>query len=334
MSNELIYAMSTLGQMKLEEFNNMLNSVSIAGLHDEYNFAVDFRQHIIRLLDNLGYCEFDFDKRKIFMCPPTLVRLPGTGLPKAVLVGARIPKTINRLKSAVKSEQGNAAFLNTPQKFFSVDLPPLICIEAESTDTIKKISLACGISCDVEIPASWKLASLSAEINKIKSSLNFTPRTWAAQKMRIFDVHKLRFTPANEEMDHCLTDFLDPITKQHIHWVWGHSSTAEINIDWGRYVMLDAEGRNVLLYDKKMLQVAVPEWVPLPSLMARSLTLCTGFPPEIAKTGDNNIADIPANYPLQIYSGVDESLARLIATKLHQNLYYHKLTTNSGRLIN
>jgi hypothetical protein len=326
--------MSTLGQLKLEEFNNMLNSVPITGLQEEDYLIGDFRQYIIRLLDSLGYCEFDFDKRKIFMCPPSLVRLPGAGLPKAVLVGARIPKLIERLKDAVKSEQGKAIFQTVPRKLSSIGFPPLTCIEAESTNTIKNIALSCGIGCDVEIPASWKLASMSAEVNIIKDNLNFMPRNWTAQKMKVFDVHKLRFMPANEERDNCLTDFLDTITKQHSHWVWSNSKTAEINRDWGRYVMLEAEGKNVLLYDQKRLRLATPAWVPLPPLMARSLTLCTGSPPDTAKTGNNDVAGIPANYPLEIYSGVDESLARLIANKLHQDLNYQKLISTSGGQIN
>ena len=122
--------MSTMGQIRLEEFNEILNSVSISGLQDEDYLMGDFRQYIIRLLDSLGYCEFDFDKRKIFMCPPSLVRLPGSGLPKAALVGARIPKLIQRLKDAVKSEQGNAIFLTVPRNLSSIGLPPLTCIEA------------------------------------------------------------------------------------------------------------------------------------------------------------------------------------------------------------
>ena len=93
MSNELIYAMSTLGEIKLEDFYALLNSITIAEIREEESLGMDFRQHIIRLLDSLGYCEFDFEKRKVFMCPPSLVRLPSPGLPKAVLVGARNPST-------------------------------------------------------------------------------------------------------------------------------------------------------------------------------------------------------------------------------------------------
>lgn len=330
MSNELIYAISSLGEVKLEEFYILLDSVSIGGIPDEDSYGLDFRQHIIRLLDSLGYCEFDFKRRKVFMCPPGLARLPSTGLPKAVLVGARIPGLISRLKKEVKSEYDNAIFLNIPQKQFAIDIPPLICIEADSIDTLKNIAEKCGIIHDLEAPASWKLASMSADIGAIKHGLNFISRSWSAQPLKVFDATKLRFTSFSERSDRCLTDFLNPVDKQHVHWLWDNSTAAEIDRDWGRYVTLNATGRNVLLYDKASLQMAVPTWVPLPTLLARSLAMCTGLPPDNARTGENGAADIPPNHPLQVYSGVSEPLAYLVSSKVGQNLRYHDLRIDSG----
>ncbi|MDA8142732.1 MAG: hypothetical protein M0T81_01970 [Thermoplasmatales archaeon] len=334
MSNELIYAMSTLGEIKLEDFYALLNSITIAEIREEESLGMDFRQHIIRLLDSLGYCEFDFEKRKVFMCPPSLVRLPSPGLPKAVLVGARNPSLINNLKSAVRMEYGNAIFYNIPQRRFAIDIPALICIEADKIETLQKISESCRINSDLKTPASWKLANTSEELRVMKNSLNYTARNWSSQPLKVFDIDRLKFIPASEEKEDSLTDFLSPITKQHVHWLWSKSGAAEVGKDWGRYIALEIAKRRVIIFDENSLQLAIPSWVPLPTLLARALTMSTGLPPDNVRTGNQAIADIPSNYPMQVYSGVEHSLAHLIASKLNQDIFYRDLSTNSGGIIN
>ena len=61
----------------------------------------------------------------------------------------------------------------------------------------------------------------------------------------------------------------------------------------------------------------VPLYVPLPRLLARAITMCTGMAPMIART-DEKTGAIPADYPIHIYSGVPPVIAELIARKLGQ----------------
>lgn len=329
MSEELIFAMSTKGEMKVEEFYSLLNYVSVGGIDEEEATGVDLRQEVIRFLDGLGYCEFDFKTRRVFMCPPSLVRLPGAGLPKVLLVGARIPKLVHALKEAVKREEGKALFLSLPVRPMGVEIPPLICIEADSKETLKRISNSCSIKCDVDLSASWQLCNLSDSIDDIKGKLAFMNRKWAAQPLKEFDVEKLRFVTAKEETEHCLTYTISPNTNQYIHWFWKRSEAAEIGRDWGRYLALAHHGRRVILYNRHHRMLAVPARVPLPFLLARAAALCTGVPPAIATTGKKGIVDIPPRYPLTIYSGVAPDVANIISRKLKQDAGYYDLESIS-----
>ena len=329
MSEELIFAMSSKGEMKVEEFYTLLNSVFVGGFDEEETVGIDLRREVIRFLDSLGYCEFDFKSRRVFMCPPSLVRLPGAGLPKVLIVGARIPKLVHALKEAVRREDGRALFLSLPVRPMGVEIPPLICIEADSKETLKRISNSCGIKCDVDSSAAWQLCNLSDSIDDVRGKLTFMNRNWSAQSLKEFDVEKLRFVTAMEKHEHCLTDTVHPITNQHHHWLWEESEAAEIGRDWGRYLALAYQGKRVTLYDHRHQQFAVPALVPLPSLLARAASLCTGIPPSIARTRAEGIVDIPPKYPLTIYSGVTPDIASLVARKLKQDINYYDLESIS-----
>ncbi|GAG61844.1 unnamed protein product [marine sediment metagenome] len=99
MSDTLIYAMSTRGKLNLEQFNELFRRVYSPSFKQvEESVKVDVRRHTVRILDSLGYCEFDFDKRMVYMCKPSLMLLPFFGLPKAVLTGARSPFLVQKLK--------------------------------------------------------------------------------------------------------------------------------------------------------------------------------------------------------------------------------------------
>lgn len=334
MPNELIYAMSTKGEIRIEEFYDLLNSLTLRQPIEDEVSEYDIRSKVIRILESLGYCEFDFNNRKVHMCPPGLVRLPTSGLPKVVLVGARIPKLVKALKMAVKKNSDRALFLNVPQKKSVIEIPPLICIEADNTSTIRDIAFDCNINANVETPAAWMLSMMSKAIQDIKEQLSYVKRDFSELKMRKFDTRKLIFTSKSGDCDICLTEHRSPITKQFTHLYWKGDKGAEIGRDWGRYLALAEEGKKIVIYDKKLRYFAVPRSVPLPNLLARALTFCTGTPPFNGRTAAVSLADIPKDYSIDIYSGVPESIASLISTKIGQELQYRSLDENEEEIVN
>ena len=68
MSDQLIYAMSTKTSFSLERFNDIFRKVYLPGHLQDDELDYDMRRQVIRLLDSLGYCEFDFGRRTVHMC--------------------------------------------------------------------------------------------------------------------------------------------------------------------------------------------------------------------------------------------------------------------------
>jgi len=327
MSNQLIYAMSTKSIMKIDEFNEIFKIAYLSDNSDDsITEDINTRLQVIRTLDSLGYCEFDFDKRIVYMCRPSLVLLPSSGLLKAVLVGAKTPDLIKRIKGIIKSRQNVASFDYLVQNKTNIKIPSLPLIKAINIGTLIEIADKAGISYDFEEPIAWKLANFSSSLDEIERSLAFKERVEPEWKQRIFMTDKLIFFKRIKGMktDNMLMEYKNPITKQLIHWFWSGKRVAEVERDWGRFLALSHNNQNILAYDDKLFRLVVPITVPLPIIIARAIALCDGKVPFIAKIG-SRISSIPLGHLVYIYDGVPPAIAILISEKLGQKIHISSL---------
>lgn len=324
MSEDLVYAMSTRGSITVDEFNSLFRMVSAGGISEEEDsINIDIRRQVIRLLDSLGFCEFDFDARKVFMCAPAFVLLPGYGLPKAILVGARTPLLIKKIKEIVKEHKEKIILHFMPQSTSKFSMPALVYIEAIDVDSIKEVAAKCSLNVDVDKPAAWELANFSVSFEALKKSLQFSPFVERNWKKRIFNIDRLVFSsqePASQSAV-SLIEYQNPVNKQNRHIFRDNASATEVSRDWGRYIVLHDSQKQVILYNETMQKLIVPVTVPLPCILARAVALSTGLIPKIT-TVFSKIADIPAHHPVYIYSGVPKVVAELITNKLGQKIFY------------
>ena len=331
MSNDLIYAMSTSGSMSTDRFSELFRYVYYPyASQDEDRIDINARQQTIRILDSLGYCEFDFDKRIVYMCRPSLVLIPSFGLPTALLTGARGPKFLKNLKAAVNGRWKKAKIEYKQHSENNAAIPATICIQAIDKDVIREIADQVGISCDLTSPAAWRIADMSETIDGIKSSLHFSSRAEPEWSKRIFDTERLVFSGyLNSESNNSLVEYLHPVTRQYYHWIWNEGKATDTDRDWGRYIALEYFKRNILFFDEKQLKLAVPVTVPLPCLLSRAAALCSGIPPSTIASCNVRADGVPANHPIQVYSSVTREIAELIAGKLNQKLLYTDIKKDS-----
>ena len=324
MSNDLIYAMSTSGSMNIDRFSELFRYVYYPyASQNEDQIDINAKQQTIRILDSLGYCEFDFDKRSVYMCRPSLVLIPSFGLPKALLAGARTPNLVQKLKRAVNDRRNKAKMKYKQHSVNNAAIPATICIEATDKAVIQDIAEQSGISCDVTSPAGWRIADLSETIVGVKNSLHFASRVEPEWSKRTFNFERLVFTGyAGKESDMLLTEYIHPFTKQYYHWIWKDGKAAHTDRDWGRYLALECSESNILMFDEKQFRLAVPVTVPLPCLLSRAAALCSGIPPSTVFSCSTKTGGVPAGHPMQVYSSVTPEIAKLIASKLNQKLLY------------
>ena len=205
MSESLLYAMSTLGPMSLSRFYTLFNGCfPHHEAYDEDANPTKARNQLVRFSGSLGHCEFDFEARNVFTCPPSLVSLPGSGLPKAVLTGARTPSLMGALRAAVKESHGTVSLSETPQAVHSpflgrsyglrLELPHSIVFEATELDELEALAKAANIHIKLGVPAAWLLATFSAGLPAVEEHLSFEPfRDLNWRPSYAFDAETLSF---------------------------------------------------------------------------------------------------------------------------------------------
>lgn len=335
MSELLLQAISTSGRMSIDKFNAAFDALcQLPGISAREVDLNHVRRQTIRYLDSLGHCEFDFDKRRVFACPPVLVALPPYGLPKAVLTGARTPSMVQKMKDFVKGNRNSVSHSSKLQRSEHPLLPPAIYIEAVDHDQLQKVAQAAQIGYHLKASAAWSLVNFSAGIENVKYNLTYGDRADINWLKRTFSADTLTFSKNhNTENVQGLVEYTHPKSQQKRHWVWDGNRAAEVDRDWGRYMILADEGVDILLYDERRHQLAVPAYVPLPRFLARAATLCTGLAPAPARMGEQSVGGVPAGHPVDIYCAVPPPVATMISEKLSQKLIHHSIIPDSSGVI-
>jgi hypothetical protein len=336
MSSELLLqTISTRSRMGLDYFNDAFNTLiqlqEISSREEDLNYL---RRKTIRFLDSLGHCEFDFNSRHVFACPPVIVTLPTYGLPVAVLTGARSATMVQKIKGFAKSNQDSISYSIEPQRSEHPLLPSALYIEAVNYDYLREAAQTAQIGHHLNQPAAWTLVNFSAGLGDIRNNLSYENRVDLNWKKRAFSIESLKFSWIyNTENLQGLVEYTNPVNQQRLHWIWDGNQAAEVDRDWGRYLILASEGMDVLLYDERRYLLAAPATVPLPHFLARTATLCSGLAPALAKIGEDAIGGLPAGHPVDIYSAVPPAIALMISKKLSQNLIQYDIIPDSSGVI-
>jgi len=326
MSKQLIYALSSLGSVNLDKYRELFSILYRPGNSLENDdTAINYRGQVSRVLDSLGYLEFNYDLRKVFVCPPALITLPDYGLPKFLLTGARTKPFLSKLKQLVHKNKDVMKIQRYAQNTGWFNLPDKIVLKTADIEPLKQIAKELDIFVSFDNPAAWKIADFSASVGDIEQTLKFTPRKEINWKKRVFDINRLEFNYANEKAaKYILSEYTHPVTQQKMHWLWNGNEAAVINRDWGRYFILNKLEVHVLIYDEANQLLAVPVTIPLPKIIARAAALCSGTPPLLQRIESEKIR-MYRNPLFYIYRDIPVEISEVIAQKTGQKIILSKL---------
>lgn len=278
------------------------------------------RSTLLRRFDSLAHAEtisIDGDRR-VVVAASALVRLP-TEESSAVLVGARSIETIERLRAL--APELNVTVTSADQRCEDAALvPSRISIHTSDQSVLAQCATTLGVAYD-GTPVAWTLGQLSAGLEDVSTRLQFETSAELNWPLADFDVSRCHFRPrGGMRPASCLTRYRDPVTSAYRYCLWKDDASAWVEADWGRFFALREAQANVMWFDPRANLLAVPETVPLPRLIARALTLCSGY---VAHT--SGLPHYGTATRASLFTAVPQSLAALIATKLGQPLGYRKL---------
>jgi hypothetical protein len=282
------------------------------------------RMDTMRAMDSLGHCNFNFCQNcsRVFVSPAALCRLPTAGLPKAVLSGARSPQTLVQVRDVCTK---HGAKVDIVQQHKALQLvPSRMCVEAESSDTIGAVAESLGIRF-AATPSSWALALISSSLEGLLNGLKWQPGEELTWVKRDFDLRALRFDfKRADDSNLRLTRYVNPTKGTYLHRLSRDGQYAMVDCDWGRYAVLAEHGRNVLFYDERQKALAVPNSVPLPKLLARSLALCSGYAPQTIPSAQLAWAGLET-YAYDVFRWVPVQIAEIVANCVGQAIIPHPM---------
>lgn len=279
--NRLLFVISARGSMTWTQYCEAVDFLS-ADRSERYwiTDGTATRSGILQCLEALGHCNAHYEQGKstITIAPPALCRLPRAGLPIAVLTGARCIQTKREITESAQAS-GEAIQLITESHPGPLGLlPDTILVKSESEAAMKDFCEDLKILY-ADIPPAWTLVNWCGTISEYEATLDYRiPETlnWARFD---FNVNSQRFSRATSYSSPRYSRYLNPTTGLPMHVFFRDILGAEVDLSWGRFLLLMLKGITVTAYDESRFRLCVPVKTPLPTVVARTVCLCSGKPP-------------------------------------------------------
>lgn len=315
-TDKLAFALAAPEPVSRSYFRNVFDHLYVTdAVQAGYSLdAVDQHRRATQAnLEALAVCDFEFGERQtVHSCPPLLSLLPHAGFPVAVLSGARTPALLRQLKVTVRGHRQSAALSVTGQPSFPL-LPNRVRVQAKDLPTLRAIAQEVGVSF-LEIPLSWLLLAYSCSVEAYANAL-----PWSAGEADLnwrrddFNPSTLTFYGVMSGKQLRLTRFKHP-QQAHLrrYYLVAGGRSAEVEPTWARYYVLHRFQANVLQYDERLACLLLPLYCPLPRLLNRALTACSGLVGQTAETPDGQTH--------RAFMQVPRGYADVLARKLGQPL--------------
>ena len=317
----LLYSLSAWRETTWTTFKKCFDEVHrrhvVTSNREKQETAFYYRWRALRLLSSLGHADVKFEARSIniSVAPPALAVLPGFGIRRAVLCGARSPRTVADLRKAARAE--GAATASQPQTSLSPYAPARVEVKADSDKRIRATAGSMGIPY-LDQPPARSMAHVSASLDEYCRNLSWSEDEDLNWQREDFNVRVLNFQAAGGTPPGArLSRYQDPATTIWRYRLWRDGQFAELEPDWARYAILSACSIRNLQYDPVKRDVLVPLATPLPALLARALGLCSGYAPRVGRRIGE--ADPGIRIPCEVYRDVPPSIFRMVADKAGQH---------------
>lgn len=317
----LLFAVSAWRQMSWQNFKKVFDAlyVKYGAATGENGSTGQLAGRSLRVLECLGHVDatFEASQSTVVAAPAALCRLPISGFPQAVLCGARAPSTKAALEDACRGLPCTLSLEPNPGR--GSFIPPRIAVESETEDALSEFAsrLWVGLS---PVPPAWVLLEYSGTAEEYALTCPTTQAPEIDWPRLDFDTEFLQFRlPAKAMPPMRLSKYQHPARGTTLHHLWRGEAFQNVDRDWGRYLALKHSGRNVLAYDARHFLFATPASAPLPRLLSRACTLCSGYASRLARPSGKPLA-LPAPCAYEVYSAVPPDIAATVAAKVGQKL--------------
>lgn len=315
--DRLLYVLSGRLAVAWTDFKCLYDQLTRTECYD-HKFG---RSNLLRVLQSLGHCEADFldGKGTVYITEPILARLPWRGLPSAVLCGWRNPSTVEKLEETCDRLNLAIQKISVEEQVDCDSLTPSrITVTASTLDELEALARETDILFE-PVPPSQRIMAVAASLADYRRTLLWQTKSELSWEQKIFDTKTFQFSSDAGPRPSRLVRYSNPQRRNSfLYLLWNQNQCAEVDLDFGRYIALENDCQQVVIFDPELHLFAHPSTVPLPALLARALVMCSGRAPGIRVAGEVKFS---------VYCMVPYSVARAVATKLGQELILGEFET-------
>lgn len=331
-NDSLLLYLTTKHKSKTEQFYSAFDNILVKKFkYRTVEFSENitaYKRYSLNLYDYLGFIDYDYVSKNIVVNPPLLILIPPAfNLTREfLLIGARTEQFVNRLnkycnkygiQTKVEKQFDENSFLLLPDRI------TLVCNDI-NIKSVVSVAKECGIEFSPDKYPQLGLMEFSTNIidyEKYMLTQNDLDNFDYKWSKKIFNSRNYSFEKCgNDSYDktYTLVQYeLNSFTFEHRLWIKGVKYSIDKN--WGRYLIVKYFHRNVILYNKDELKIAIPLKMPLPRLLAESLLLLSGWAPEKKIIEHNDI-----KFLFNIYQNIPETFATKFFDKLSQKIIYRR----------
>ena len=243
----------------------------------------------LNFYDFIGILDYDYETKSIVLNPPQLVFIPTAKGRKVLLIGSRDNTLLEKI---VTTGPKHKLQVEITKQFSSNErllLPDVITIKAfqQANDSygensIKAFATELNIKFTTDYFPQVAMQDFSATIVDFENTLQETNENDYDWARYIFNPETLDFDK-NESLTF---DKLFSLVRYKLneytydHKLWKNNKCYQVDLNWGRFIVLKHFQKGVILFDNTSNKVAIPISTPLPRLLSEAIMLLSGKAPD------------------------------------------------------
>jgi len=336
--NLILQILSSKRNLKFEEFSEIVDSIENSEkVWHSSNFQQNpkyIKQTSISFYDYLGYLDYDYTLNKISINKPQFVIIPSEASLVSILIGGRSKTFIDELQNRCNHFHINLEIISQTKQLGIYYLPDLIRLTPANckncTESFKQLQLL-AIELNIEFKITSRpypqpqivqfgLQDFSETIYGYKKYMlenkfiEKPDRDWAR---KVFDSKSLKFVKDTNPIDKTLSLQEYYMQFQYSYVFWLDNKSYEVDRNWGKFLLLSEKNTNVIFYDGKSKELAIPKYVQLPRLISESIMLLSGQAPYF-----KNINIDGVNLVYQFFQNVPKLFAENLFKKFNQIIQF------------
>ena len=322
--NYLTYMSASTAEEFYESFEVNFHNRFTESQAEKLNIELSkIKRWSLNLYDYMGFLDYEYSNRRIVVNQPQLVLIPTMQGRNAVLIGGRSPILLQKLWEATLDKNLQFSVEVQDESLSAFSLPNKISITGFDDENgynierkLNKIASECNVLFEIDKIPQFALSEFSGDIvdyeKNLKPNKFFNDYGWIIKK---FDQDKIHFSSsASFSQDLSLVEYkLNEYTFLHILWMNGQSYN--VNKNWGRYILLNKHGKQIIYNDRNKELIAIPAATPLPRLIAEAMTLFSGRAPSQRflsigehKTWFNLYYNIPHVFAYNVFKKIGQTI--------------------------